>query len=364
MIQKYSFQRKIIHIDMDCFYAAIEIRDNPELRNKPVAVGGSSTQRGVLCTCNYLARKYGVHSAMPTATALRLCPSLIVLPVNMHKYREISQQIQQIFLAYTSLVEPLSLDEAYLDVSASPHHEGSATRIAQAIQQQIINEHQLTASAGVAPNKFLAKIASAWKKPQGLFVLPPAQVEEFIKTLPVEKLFGVGKVTAEKLKQLNIHTGNDLRQHSPEFLIAHFGKLGQQLYEQAYGIDHRPVQPNRQRKSLGIEKTLIQDITQIPEALEIIEVLYAQLLVRIEEYAPNLSIKSLFVKIKSSEFKQYTAECRGIRPNLQRYYELFYKANSQNFKAIRLLGIGVGFNDSAPINHIQQSLFDEEIWQE
>lgn len=357
-------QRKIIHIDMDCFYAAIEVRDHPELRNKPVAVGGSSAQRGVLCTCNYLARKYGVHSAMPTATALRLCPDLIVLPVNMPKYREISQHIQQIFLKYTPLVEPLSLDEAYLDVSTSPYHEGSATRIAQAIQQQIIAEHQLTASAGVAPNKFLAKIASAWKKPQGLFVLPPAQVDEFIKNLPVEKLFGVGKVTAQKLKQLNINTGNDLRHHSPEFLTAAFGKLGQQLYQQAYGIDHRPVEPNRQRKSLGIEKTLTQDITQIPQAMEIIKVLYAQLLVRIEEYAANLDIKSLFVKVKNSEFKLHTAECRSIRPNLQRYYELFYKANSQNMKAIRLVGIGVNFNYSTPLNHIQQSLFDEEMWLE
>ncbi len=340
---KITTSRKIIHIDMDCFYAAIEIRDNPLLNNKPVAVGGSANQRGVLCTCNYIARKYGVHSAMPTAMAYRLCPNLIVLPVNMPKYRQISSAIKNIFHQFTDLVEPLALDEAFLDVSNSPHCQGSATLIAQTIQKKIFTEHQLTASAGVAPNKFLAKIASAWNKPNGLFVITPEQVSEFVKTLPINKLFGVGKVTTLKLNQFNIFTCNDLYQYSLEFLIKHFGKLGQQLYYQSRGIDNRPVQPHRLRKSLSVERTLQHDIVAPEEAIKIICELYQSLIIRLQEYAADLSIKNQFIKVKSSDFKLASAEIKSSQLDLEAYIDLFHKINLNHPKPIRLLGIGVHF---------------------
>ena len=191
--------QKIIHIDMDCFYAAIEIRDNPDLSTKPVAVGGSTDRRGVLTTCNYVARKYGIHSAMATATALRKCPNLIVLPVRMQLYKDVSSEIRDIFYQYTELVEPISLDEAYLDVTDSNHCYGSATWIASRIRKEIFNKCRITASAGVAPNKFLAKVASDWKKPNGQTVITPEDILDFVAKLKVEKINGVGKVTAEKL---------------------------------------------------------------------------------------------------------------------------------------------------------------------
>ncbi len=346
---------------MDCFYAAIEIRDNPLLNNKPVAVGGAANQRGVLCTCNYVARKYGIHSAMPTAVAQRLCPDLVLLPVNMPKYKAVSQSINIIFQQFTDLVEPLSLDEAFLDVTHSSHCRGSATLMAQAIRETIFKEHQLTASAGVAPNKFLAKIASAWKKPDGLFVITPEQVNRFIKTLPVSKLFGVGKVTESKLNRLNIFTCNDLHQYPLDFLITHFGKFGQQLYYQAQGIDNRPVQPHRLRKSLSVEKTLQQDINDSNEAIKIINELYKTLNLRIEESAADLLIKNQFIKIKMNDFKLVSAEIKSTQINLERYTELFQKINRNQLKPIRLLGIGVHFAHSATDeSYYQPPLFEIE----
>lgn len=325
--------RKIIHIDMDCFYAAIEIRDNPLLKNKAVAVGGLAQQRGVLCTSNYLAREYGIHSAMPTAMAYRLCRDLVVLPVNMNKYREVSRSINQIFHQFTDLVEPLSLDEAFLDVTHSVHCQGSATLMAKEIQKIIFSKHQLTASAGVAPNKFLAKFASAWIKPNGLFVIPPRQVSSFISTLPINKLFGVGKVTTEKFNKLNIFTCNDLYQYPLALLVKQFGKLGQQLYYQARGIDNRPVQPNRQRKSLSVEKTLQRDIIAPDEAIKIIQTLYELLIIRIQENASDLFIKNQFIKAKNTDFKLVSAEVKSATLNLECYLELFQKINRHSAAA-------------------------------
>ena len=359
-----STLRKIIHIDMDCFYAAIEIRDNPLLNDKPVAVGGSASSRGVLCTCNYIAREYGVHSAMPTAVAYRLCPDLAVLPVNMSKYREVSQSINTIFRQYSDLVEPLSLDEAFLDVTSSTHCQGSATLMAQAILQDIFKEQQLTASAGVAPNKFLAKIASAWKKPNGLFVITPTQVNDFIRRLPINKLFGVGKVTALKLHQLNIFTCNDLYSCSLPFLIEHFGKFGHQLYYQARGIDHRPVQPNRLRKSLSVERTLQENLTDPNQAIKIINELCETLTHRIKENAADLLIKNQFIKIKYSDFKLVSAEAQNTAINREHYIELFLKTYSNHTKPIRLIGIGVHFyHPVKDVDYYQPSLFsNEEDW--
>lgn len=355
-----STSRKIIHVDMDCFYAAIEMRDNPLLRDKPIAIGGLANQRGVLCTCNYLARDYGVRSAMPTARAQRLCPNLIVLPVNMAKYREVSQSINAIFHRFTDLVEPLSLDEAFLDVTHSPDYQNSATRMAQAIRQAIFQEHGLTASAGVASNKFLAKIASAWHKPNGLFVITPEQALDFIKNLSIGKLFGVGKVTEQKLHSLNIFTCEDLYQYSLPFLTEQFGKFGQQLYYQVRGIDNRPVQPNRVRKSLSVEKTLLQDIVEPECARVIIRELHADLLLRIQEYAADLFIKNQFIKIKNSDFKVLSAEIKSSQPKLEYYLELFQKITLYHPKPIRLLGLGVHFQQQ-PVEeepYYQKSLFD------
>ncbi len=343
---------------MDCFYAAIEIRDNPSLADKPIAVGGSPDKRGVLCTCNYIARQYGVRSAMPTATAYRHCKDLIVLPVNMPKYKKAAERIHRIFREYTHLVEPLALDEAYLDVTHSSYYQGSATRMAEAIRQQIWETEHLTASAGVAPNKFLAKIASGWKKPNGLFVIRPYEVENFIKTLSVDELYGVGKVTAKKLHQLGLKTCTDLQKLSLTELIEHFGKLGQRLYEQCRGMDHRSVEPNRIRKSLSVESTFPEDIRDLDSCLRIIHDLYEKLIVRVQQYAANRVIKNQYIKIKFNDFKLTTAETVSNEINLERYLALFQQIYLNEKRSIRLLGLGVHFCDE---NHstfsLQQSLF-------
>jgi DNA polymerase-4 len=333
--------RKIIHVDMDCFYAAIEIRDNPALADKPVAVGGSASERSVLCTCNYIARKFGVRSAMATAYAERLCPGLIVLPVNMKKYREVAKTIHTIFREFTALVEPLSLDEAYLDVSDTTYCQGSATWIAQEIQKKIWDTVNLTASAGVAPNKFLAKIASGWKKPNGLFVIRPHEVADFVRDLPIKELFGVGKVTAEKLHHLGLSTCSDLQKIPLEKLLENLGKFGKQLYDQAHGIDNRPVEPNRVRKSVSVERTFTKDMQSIAECAEIIPQLHNMLLHRIAENTPNRQIKNQFVKIKFNDFKVSTVETISHEANLMLFKELLYKIPKKEGYSIRLLGLGV-----------------------
>lgn len=350
--------RKIIHIDMDCFYAAVEIRDEPSLINKPVAVGGPADKRGVICTCNYIARRYGIHSAMATATAYRYCKDLIVLPVDMNKYREVAKRVHSIFREYTDIVEPLSLDEAYLDVTQVPHYNNSATLIAKAIRQHVWETEKLTASAGVAPSKFLAKIGSGWKKPNGLFVIRPHEVETFIKALPVNELYGVGRITAEKLHRLGLKTCEDLQQISLDQLSNQFGKLGQHLYEQCRGIDYRVVQPNRIRKSLSVEHTFVQDLYDIEACLEFIHTLHKELMIRIQESAYNRPIKNQYIKIKFNNFQQVTAETRCQRINIENYLTLFRNAYTKERKPIRLMGLGVHFHaESGTKNLIQQSLF-------
>lgn len=248
--------RKIIHVDMDCFFAAVEMRDNPALRDIPIAIGGSRVQRGVISTANYPARKYGVRSAMPTAMALKLCPHLTLLPGRFDAYKEASSHIQEIFSRYTSLIEPLSLDEAYLDVTHSVHCHGSATLMAQEIRQTIFNELNLTASAGVAPVKFLAKIASDLNKPNGQYVITPEEVPAFLKTLPLSKIPGVGKVSAAKLESMGLRTCEDVQRSDLALLLKRFGKFGRVLWERSQGIDDRDVNNERLRKSVGVERTL------------------------------------------------------------------------------------------------------------
>jgi DNA polymerase IV len=256
--------RKIIHVDMDAFYASVEQRDNPELRGKPVAVGHGA-KRGVVAAASYEARKFGVRSAMPSTTALRQCPDLIFVPPRFEVYRAVSRQIREIFAEYTPLIEPLSLDEAYLDVTENLRVLPTASETAAEIRARILAETGLTASAGISYNKFLAKLASDMRKPNGQFVIPPRRGEEFIESLPVKKFHGVGPVTAEKLHALGIHTGADLKAQSLAFLEQHFGKSGAWYYTIARGEDDRPVEPNRPRKSSGSETTFAEDRSQPAE---------------------------------------------------------------------------------------------------
>jgi len=256
--------RKIIHIDMDAFYASVEQRDNPALRGKTVAVGGSQ-ERGVVAAASYEARKFGVRSAMPSVTARRKCPNLIFVKPRFDVYKEVSLQIRAIFAQYTPIIEPLSLDEAYLDVTENLQGIASATEIAEQIRSKIRAETQLTASAGVSYNKFLAKLASDYRKPDGLFVITPAMGPRFVEALPVERFHGVGPATAAKMKELGIFTALDLRAKDEAFLSEHFGKAGRHFYCICRGIDHRPVLPNRIRRSIGAENTFSQDLTSLDD---------------------------------------------------------------------------------------------------
>lgn len=257
--------RKIIHIDMDAFYASVEQRDNPSLRGKPVAVGANPAQRGVVAAASYEARKFGIHSAMPSKSAVARCPHLIFVKPRFDVYKAVSAEIRQIFLDYTDLVEPLSLDEAYLDVTVDKLEVGSALAIAQQIKQRIFDRLQLTASAGVSINKFLAKTASDLDKPDGLSFISPEQAEAFLEQLPIASFYGIGPATAAKMKAQGIETGADLKQWNRSKLIATFGKVGDYYYKIVRAQDDRPVNPNRVRKSIGAERSFSKDLRQIEE---------------------------------------------------------------------------------------------------
>ncbi len=296
-------QRKIIHIDMDAFFASVEQRDHPELRGKPVAVGGSS-KRGVVAAASYEARKYGVKSAMPSVTAQRRCPDLIFVKHRFEVYREVSRQIREIFAEHTDLIEPLSLDEAYLDVTEDKQGIGSATLIAEAIRVRIREVTQLTASAGVSYNKFIAKIASDQNKPDGICVIPPKQGPAFVASLPVRRFHGVGPRTGEKMARLGIETGADLAAKTEEWLCEKFGSWGSYLYLAARGIDHRAVKPNRIRKSIGGERTYGEDKwteTELREALDaVVDIVWE----RIEKNEARG--RTVTLKMKFADFVQIT----------------------------------------------------------
>ncbi len=295
--------RKIIHIDMDAFFASVEQRDFPELKGKPIVVG-SSSQRGVIAAASYEARKYGVHSAMSSQVALKKCPSLIFQHHRFDVYKSVSSQIMNILHDYSDLVEPLSIDEAFIDVTRNKKKHNSATLIAQEIKKRILEETQLTASAGISVNKFLAKIASDQDKPNGLFVIKPDDVLPFIEQLQVKDFYGVGKKTAERMNQLGIYTGKDLQKWSLNGLVKNFGKAGHFFYSICRGIDNRPVVPNRIRKSVGIENTFSVDLKEsydiYRELDQLIEGLW-QRMVRTEKYGRTLTLK-----IKFNDFKQQT----------------------------------------------------------
>lgn len=338
-----NLQRKIIHIDMDAFYASVEQRDNPEYRGKPIVVGGSPEGRGgVVATASYEARKFGVRSAMPSKTALQLCPDVIFVYPRFAAYKEVSAGIREIFRRHTDLIEPLSLDEAYLDVTIDKQGVGSAIAIAQQIRKAIREELNLTASAGVSVNKFIAKIASGMQKPDGLTFIAPNQVEGFMEQLPVEKFFGVGKVTADKMKKMNLHTGADIKALTEEELTKYFGKVGRFYYNVVRGIDNRAVEPYRETKSLGAEDTFAQDLVTIEEmnnALgQIAKIVYERLL------KSKLRGRTLTLKVKYHDFKQITRNKSSLAPfsdlpGIVAAAQQLLAATDVNNKRIRLLGI-------------------------
>ena len=295
-------QRKIVHVDMDAFYASVEQRDRPELRGRPVIVAWRA-KRSVVCAASYEARSFGVHSAMPAARAERLCPDAVFIAPDFTRYRAVSAQVRTIFRRYTDRVEPLSLDEAYLDVTRNKPGIPTATDVARRIRAEIKAETQLIASAGVAPNKFLAKIASDWRKPDGLFVIRPHEVEAFLSPLPVRKLPGVGRATASSLDELSIETVNDLRERPLEELLVRFGKFGRRLFELARGIDHNAVRSHRPRKSLSAETTFDNDrlLSDLPPVIEAL----AERVWR--QHEPGVRpAHTVVIKLKTSDFRIIT----------------------------------------------------------
>lgn len=296
--------RKIVHIDMDAFFASVEQRDNPCLKGKPVIVGGRPDSRGVVAACSYEARKFGIHSAMPCARAFRLCPQAIFTPVRMGRYKEVSKKIMAIFHDYTDLVEPLSVDEAFLDLTDNLFHEPSASLLAQRIRKQIFATTGLTASAGVSCNKFLAKVASDLNKPDGITIIRPAEVPSFLATLPIGRFYGVGKATEKKMERLGVKTGNDLRRFSREELTFHFGKSGEFFYNICRGIDPRPVRSKRVRKSIGSETTMAEDILDMVKINDILRHLSGSVAAGLERY--NFAGYTVTLKVRYQDFLTVT----------------------------------------------------------
>jgi DNA polymerase-4 len=350
--------RKIIHIDMDAFFASVEMRDNPALRNVPMAVGGSSDRRGVISTSNYEARKYGVRSAMPTSTAMKLCPQLVLVRGRMAKYQEASEIVFDVFNEYTDLVQGLSCDEAFLDVSDSPLFNNSATLIAQDIRKKVFERTGgLTASAGIAPNKLIAKIASDFRKPNGQFTVSPQEVDEFIKNIPIEKIPGIGKVTAKHMHSMGLKTCLDMQRYSRGEMLYHFGKFGESLFDYCRGQDEREVQTEYERKSLGTEETFAKDISDFNEMKEHVIRMAQEVKEMLLSYEDR-TVKNLHVKIKYLDFKQTTIE-RQIEFSEDNFVYLLEERWTQDPRPVRLLGVGVKFEDGTMEEELSElPLFD------
>jgi len=358
-------QRKIIHVDMDAFFASVEQRDHPEYQGKPLIVGGKPNSRGVVAACSYEARQFGIRSAMSCAKAFKLCPEALFVPPRFEAYREASEEIRKIFWRYGSQVEPLSLDEAYIDVSYTASFDGSATRIAQAIKEEIRQETDLIASAGVSYNKFLAKIASDMDKPDGLYVIKPEQGAAFVATLPVGKFFGVGPATEKKMFKHGIYTGKDILRWSLEDLTAVFGKSAAYYYQVARGIDNRPVRSTRTRKSLGKETTFKQDILDILDLKKQINTLADKVFERIQEQ--SLKPKTVTLKVKYADFKQVTraftqaghfTDAEVVKGVLN---QLLTQTDAGK-KAVRLVGVTAsGFSQSSDTEQGEPMTYTEQL---
>jgi DNA polymerase IV len=342
--------RKIVHVDMDAFYASVEQRDDPGLRGKPVVVAWKG-KRSVVCAASYEARRFGVRSAMPAVRAERLCPDAIFVPPDFTRYRAVSQQTREIFSRHTDLIEPLSLDEAYLDVTVNKTGLPTATRVARTIREQIRSELHLTASAGVAPNKFLAKIASDWRKPDGLFVIQPEDLEAFLPPLPIGRIPGVGKVTEKRLEQLGVRTAGDMRNLALEVLEEHFGRYGHRLYQLTRGIDHSPVVANRLTKSISAEDTFAVDVALADTEgviLRMAERVWAAS--RKETRIP----RTVVLKLKTAEFQILTRSLTPLTPPASAEelaaiaLALRDKVNMEPGQRFRLVGVGLSnFREAA-----------------
>lgn len=335
--------RKIIHIDMDAFFASVEQHDRPELRGKPIAVGGSK-ERGVVAAASYEARKYGVKSAMPSSIAARRCPHLIFVHPRFDRYQEVSRQIRAIFMEYTELIEPLSLDEAYLDVTENKVGSTSATIIAREIKARIREQTGLTASAGISYCKFLAKTASDVKKPDGLFVILPEEAEEYLRKMPIHQFFGIGKATSEKMKQAGIFTGADLRKKTLEDLKLRYGKMGSYYYNICRGIDDRPVTPDRERKSVSAEHTFDQNLMKLDQIAQELARIAAITFDRYQKH--GTTGKTVTIKVKYGDFRQITRSLSLEEPittpdQLQSAVSRLTDPDLVREEGIRLLGVGV-----------------------
>ncbi len=332
--------RTILHIDMDCFYAAIEERENPHLQGKPIGVGGRD-ERGVLTTANYEARKYGCHSAMPVFKALEVCPHLILVPTQFELYREESRKIHAIFGRFSELIEPLSLDEAFLDIS---HLNTDGAAVAREIRMQIYEELKLTASAGIAPNKMLAKVASDWRKPNGQYEVKREDVESFMEDLPVQKIPGVGRKMMEKLSAIQVSSCGDLQIFKRVELARQFGRWGSELYDFCRGRDERPVKVERERKSVSKENTFRKNLTTIEALDQSLKPLLTSLSSSLRRKHHDRRIKSLVLKLKFSDFETTTVECAGAVVDAMTYSNLLLEAwGRAKGRAVRLLGVGVKF---------------------
>jgi DNA polymerase IV len=353
--------RKIIHIDMDAFFASVEQLDNPELRGKPVAVGGSG-ERSVVAAASYEARKFGVRSAMPSITAKKLCPDLIFVSHHFERYYEVSNQVFTIFKEYTDFIEPLSIDEAFLDVTTDKKNIGSATIIAKELKKEIKIKTGLTASAGVSVNKFLAKIASEINKPDGLFIIHPEEAEKFIEDLPIEKFYGIGKVTAEKMHKLGIHSGADLKKWDLVSLVRNFGKTGVFYFDIVRGKDERPVETDLERKSVGTELTFEKDLTTRFEIVAELYKIEKELMTRLE--SSQSAGGTITLKVKFADFKQITRS--KTLQNYIRDFDTLHREVSGIRKSlklegnrIRLLGVSISNLETDDYSDKQLFLFNE-----
>jgi DNA polymerase-4 len=336
--------RKIIHVDMDAFFASVEQRDNPKLRSRPIVVGGSPDSRGVVAACSYEARAFGVHSAMASAKAKRLCPDIIFVRPRFSAYQEVSLHIRDIFSRFTSLIEPLSLDEAYLDVSNSTQCQGKAILIAREIKRLVQSETNLIASAGVSYNKFLAKMASDMDKPDGLYVVLPDQGVGFVEQLPIGKFYGVGPATEKKMHALGIKNGADLKKYSHEQLDSHFGRSASYYYNIARGIDERAVEPSRERKSIGAETTFEIDLSDVAVMLEVLAQLAMSVALSLQQY--GFCAQTLTIKVKYADFTQVTrsySSRQGFETvsDMQACFPALIGRTDAAIRPVRLLGVSL-----------------------